>query len=103
MGEIEILTSFNLGIDCGSGSPSFGLEGVDKLEDADVVDVEEDDAELEAYEHDSCCNWRVEKDFTSFSFVSSLGWLLVPALYLSSDFILPIGELNLDNDLIFLN
>ena len=97
------MTSFNLGIDCGSGSPSFGLEGVDKLEDADVVDVEEDDAELEAYEHDSCCIWRVEKDFTSFGFVSSLGWPLAPDLYLSSDFNFPIGELNLENDLIFLN
>ena len=47
-GGIDILTSFIIGMDLGIDSLSFGFEGVDKLEDADVVDVDDEETELNA-------------------------------------------------------
>ena len=47
-GGIGIFTSFSVGIWFGGDSCSFAFDGVDRLDDADVVDVEEDETEFEA-------------------------------------------------------
>lgn len=47
-GGMGILPSFNITIEFWGASFSCGFEGVDKLEDAEVVDVEEEETELDA-------------------------------------------------------
>ena len=104
---MDILTSLIIGMDLCVDSLSFGFEGVDKLEDADVVDVEDEETELNAYELVSCCFEIFTSGFALLTFVvitwsSSLRQLFM-ILFLSAALDLDLGELNLEKDFIFLN
>jgi len=105
-GGIDILTSFIIGMVLCVDSLSFGFEGVDKLDDADVVDVEVEETELNAYDVSSCCFELITAGFELLIFevicCSSSLRQLFGILFLSVDFDLDLGELNLENDFIFL-